>query len=152
MNILPLKKLINGLLFASLLVSFLGCKGQNSIKVKELCIAIEVENDNYVHSESSLFEIGSHIFSLRQKAIYDSDGMLEKLLVFKSDGILEYSRNDIQDDVRVIENAGLPNSQNWSYKDNSIIKDDGSQLRVESLDEKTFKSKENGKTIIYKLN
>lgn len=150
MNILLLKKLTKRLLFTFFFINLLGCEVQNSFRVKELCTAIEVDS-NFVHSESSLFEMGSQIFSFRQKAIYDLTGMIEMLIVYKSDGIIEYSQNEIKEDMRIIENADLPGNQSWIYNNGNIIKGDSIQIRVESLDEKTFVSKENGKIIIYKL-
>ncbi|MBW2963120.1 hypothetical protein [Mesonia aestuariivivens] len=126
MNTLQLKNLIRTysmLLFMLLLFS---CNAQKEEpRIVEISSGVLVSGENYMYDNNSLFYLGGNKYSLRHKALYDINGALIKLLLYKSEGEIEYNRKEILEDEKLIEYTGFPLKQNWVYKKNKLVDENG---------------------------
>lgn len=122
MNIQHLKKSINVLFFAVLLLT--SCEAQDKTNVVEILTGKEVESDGYIYSDDSIFKLGNKEYSLRSKAIYDVDGNIQQLEVYKSEGKLSYSRAELLEDRKMLDYYRLPFQQKMSYSNGKLSNED----------------------------
>ena len=144
MNFPKKKKLIKLIVFTVIVHIIVNCNKNNYIII-EISNGIKVSK-NFIYSNESKFKINDTIYILQNKAYYNKNGNLEKIIVFKSEGILTYNKNDLAKDKKIIEYYKFPqkinlktfkNLEKINLKNNEII---------------FFKSKTNGITTFYKIN
>ena len=99
-------------------VILLSCKDEN--KVVQIIGAVSVEGTGYVYSDESVYKDNKgKEYSLRYKAQY-VNGKINKLLVYKSEGVLEYDVKDINSDKKILNYYNLPKKQKFTYINNCI--------------------------------
>lgn len=120
MNIQKVKRQINQLLISYFFLTTLSCSmGKPSQGVVEVYTAIEVDS-NFQHSDESLFRVGQRVFSLRSKSCYDSDGVIREFILFKPEGLLRYSKEQLATDKQLMEHHQVYFSQDWLINGNLI--------------------------------
>lgn len=151
MNIQRQEKLTNCIFTTLLSFSIISCMIQNiEYKVSEIYIAIKYDNIGYVYSEESIIAIDGSYFSLRQKAIYDDNGDLQKFILYKPEGKIEYQNEDFKKDKAIIDYSGMPLNQQWVFKDNKLKKD-SETVEVQKVNNSLAKSNTGKYFIFYKL-
>lgn len=130
MNIQRLKKSTNVLfLFAGILLST-SCDAQNKKKVVEILTGIEIKSNDYHYSDEFHFKLDSVEYSLRSRAIYDTNGDIQQLEIYKPEGKSNYDRLKLLEDKRLMEYYGFPFHQNFIYSDGVIIKNKDDRINV----------------------
>ncbi len=94
---------------------FTNCETQYKTIVVEILTGKEVENDGYIYSDDSILKLGNKKYSLRSKAIYDLAGNIQQLEVYKPEGKLSYSRDELLEDRKILDYYRLPFLQKMSY-------------------------------------
>lgn len=151
MNIQHQKKLSSKILFFLLIFSVISCKGQDTeMKVISILSGIEVVNSDYVYSEESVFKLKDKAYSLRAKADYEN-GELIKIIVYKSEGIIEYNKDDILKDSAIASNYGFPTKQNWKFTNSKGLIKDYEVIKAKLSDDFIIEIKEGSSVIIYQL-
>lgn len=151
MNIQQQKKSISKTLFFLLIFSVISCKGQDTEKkVISILSGIEVVSSEYVYSEESVFKINDKEYSLRAKADYEN-GELIKIIIYKSEGVIEYSKDDILKDSAIATNYGLPTRQNWKFTKSKGLLKDNEVIKVKLSDDFIIEAKEGNNVLIYQL-
>ena len=124
----------------------------NKNKIVEVFDAVKITDGNHTFSEESIFKVNKTIYSLRTKAIYDKSGTIEKLILYKPEGILEYNKEHLLKDRKIMNYSGFPFSQKWSYVNGSLTDDSINYISsVTKVSDYILKSEKNKKTIFYKL-
>lgn len=124
MNIQQLKKSTNVLFLFFAVLLFTSCEAQDKTIVMEILTGKEIENDGYIYSDDSIFKLGNKEYSLRSKAIYDVDGNIQQLEVYKSEGKLSYSRAELLEDKKMLDYYRLPFQQKMSYSNGKLSNGD----------------------------
>ena len=129
-----------------------GCHSQD-YHVKEIFTGVKIEHESYVYSEESLYSINDQSYSLRNKAIYDDSGRISKLFIYKSDGTLEYSADDLNlsTDKKILEITGFPFNQRWTYAENSIFDGDTKVAEVTMSGENILMRANGNRVTFYRL-
>lgn len=150
MNIQRLKKLNKVLLSVStiFILSCSHCKVNKRITSVFNCVVID--NGSYVYSDEAILRINGESYSLREKADYQTDGRIFSLTVFKPEGALVYSLNDILSDTAILENYGFPIQQNWFYKGGEILYQKNKVFKVEVVNDSLLKLSEGHNIVFYK--
>jgi hypothetical protein len=130
-------------------MSFCGNK-QKIYKVAKISYAIEVDENNYFSEESNI-EICGNFYSLRRELEYDENGNAVQLRRYYPEGIIEYSRDEILKDTKLLELYNWPIKQLWIYYPNKGLMLDNGILEVEVLDNNIIKQKEKGEVTLYYL-
>jgi hypothetical protein len=146
MNIQKLKGL-NLLLWLLVLSSCLVVKIDK--KVMNIYSGIEVENRLYKYSEESSLEINGVYYSLRQEAVYDEDGVLQKVISYRSEGILEYIRQNLLDDPELIKYWGFPLHQAYLSVNGELFLNENND-KAQKINDVFFKKKDENRIVIYK--
>lgn len=153
MNIQRPKKLINLFLAFLVMMRFASCDAQKESKIVEVFTGIEIVDKNYVYSDESVFNLNNIQYSLWSKAIYDLDGEIEQLIIFKPEGALEYTKSQLLEDKNLLDYCGFPIYQNFIYVDGYIIKSENEKIKVVKAGENYLISKSSDRKVqIYKLN
>jgi len=120
--------------------------------VQEIINGLQLEDgSSYIYSEESLIELGKEKYSLRKKAIYDLRGNLMKIEIYKPEGILSYTKEEILQDSILFELLGFPLKQSWYFQDNKLVKENNKTIKVFMLEENYLKTNENGSIILYRI-
>lgn len=149
MNIQRLKKSTNALFLFLGLLLFSSCDAQDKTTVMEILTGKEVGNAGYIYSDDSIFKLGNKEYSLRSKAIYDADGNIQQLVVYKSEGKLNYNRNDLLGDKKLLDYYELPFQQKMSYSDGKLM-DKNNKIAVTYIEDYLI-NKDDGVVRFYKL-
>lgn len=105
---------------------------RDSGRIVEIFSAVKII-DGYIFSAESVFEVDGTKYSLRQKAIYGRDGEVEQFLLYKPEGTIEYSKAEILKDKKIIDYAGLPFEQKWTYESDYLVDNAGVRIRVRKV-------------------
>lgn len=152
-----IKTAITAMLF---LLTALACASSNhdarhiydNNKVREISIAIEIFGSDYVFSDESIVNLGGITYSFRQKAIYGKNGVVQKLLIYKPEGALEYNEKEILNDTKLMINSWLPVSQNWRLMHNVLTDENGKYIsRTTWVSGSIYKAINGRYTIFYKI-
>lgn len=143
-------------LYVSIVVTFLvfGCNAQKKgdLKIKNILIGIEINGTNqYIYDSEPTYVINSDSISLRKKAEYDNKGELEFLTLYKSEGVLTYSRLDILNDTALLDYTGISINNNWKFINDSLITNCIDTIAVKEQGEKIFVNKNNNRLTIFEL-
>ena len=76
-----------------MILLFISCTNKKLV-FTELLVGVEVE-EGYVYSDESRFELGDKKYFLRARGDYTEEGRINKLYVYKSEGILVYSQSEL---------------------------------------------------------
>lgn len=153
MNILRLKKLINLLSAFLVMMCCANCDAQTESKIVEIYTGIEIVDKNYDYSEESVFNLNNVEYSLRSRAIYDLDGEIEQLIIYKVEGAIEYDKNQLLEDKNLLDYYGFPIDQNFIYSDGYIIKSENERIKVVKAGEDYLISNSSDRKVqIYRLN
>ena len=121
-------------------------------KIKEIFTAVKVTDSNYVYSDESVYKINKKTYSLREKAIYNKNGDIEKLIIYKSEGILEYNKEKILNDIKILKYSGFPLSQKWRFINNNITDSNNNKIsKATILNKYILMSTKDKKVIFYKI-
>jgi len=105
----------------------------------------------YIHSPESELNIDDKKYSLRDRADFDKSGNIFKLTIYKSDGNLEYSRDELLKETLLLKNIGLAVTQNWMYSsDKGLVKENKIQP-AKMIDDSLLIFKEGTITVFCKL-
>ena len=115
----------------------------------EIFVAIEV-SENYVYSGESHFILGEKHYSMRKKAIYNEKGDLKKFILYKPEGILEHTKDEIESDMAIINNSYIPFKQNWVF-DGEVIDKGNEKISVVKEGERILKTTVGRRVIFYKV-
>ena len=129
-----LKALIRWETLLSLLVCLGGCAKYaviDSGRVVEIFLAVKID-DGYVYSKESIFEVGGVKYLLRYKAVYGIDGVVEQFVSYKSEGVIKYDKEELLRDKKIVDSAGLPFWQKWTYK-LGYLKADNIRIEVREI-------------------
>lgn len=152
MNIQRPRKSINLLSAFLVMMCFANCDAQTESKIVEIYIGIEIVDKNYVYSEESVFNLNNVQYSLSSKAIYDLDGEIEQLIIFKPEGALEYTKSQLLEDKNLLDYYGFPTYQNFIYSGGFIIKSENERIKVVKAGEDYLISNSSDKVQFYRLN
>jgi hypothetical protein len=121
-------------------------------KVREISVAIEIVDSDFVFSDKSTFKLGEATYSFRKKAIYGKNGVVQKLIIYKPEGALEYNEDNILDDPALMIDSGLPTRQNWGLV-NSVLADENGNFisRMKWVSGSIYKVTNERYTIFYKI-
>lgn len=144
------KILTNSFFLFLVMFFFTSCNAQKRPKmIVEIFTGIEVDEE-YNYSDESIFKLGNTVYSLRSKAIYDANGNVQQLEIYKSEGVLKYDRIKLLEDRDLMQYYDFPFHQQYNYLDGVIIKDDNHRINVTSIGEYLI-SKSGNKVQFYKL-
>lgn len=115
------------LLLISMIILINSCAKKSDFKIKAVMMGFEIDNDSrdYIFSdepESSLTSNNSK-YSIQSKAIYDEQGKFNMLHVFKSEGMVTYSRADVQRDTTLLDyfEITLESNMDFDHKKRVVI-------------------------------
>lgn len=131
-------------------IALLCCKKKSKNTTLEIFKGYEIVNENYVYSEESIFKIKDKTYSLRNKVFYNNQGEVDKLLVYKSEGIIEYTKEEIMKDKLLLETVGLPLSLSWSY-DEGILVINEEKMKLKKVKDNVLLGNDRNKVIFYKI-
>lgn len=106
---------------------------RDSERIVEIFSAVKI-NDGYIYSAESILEADGTKYLLRQKAIYGRDGEVAQFLLYKPEGVIEYSKAEVLKDKKIIDHAGLPSKQKWTYKSDYLVDDGGMHIKVRKVE------------------
>lgn len=152
MNIQRPKKSINLLSAFLVMMCFANCDAQTESKIVEIFTGIEIVDKNYVYSDESVFNLNNVQYSLRSKAIYDLNGEIEQLIIFKPEGALEYTKSQVLEDTNLMDYYGFPTYQNFIYSGGFIIKSENERIKVIKAGEDYLINNSSDKVQFYRLN
>lgn len=108
------------LLFICLLLS---CNVQKNMQIKRIIKGVVVENFyNYTFSDdpNSVYIAGKDTVSVRYISEYDNTGSLVKFSIYKPEGILEYSIDELKEDTLLFNYTVEKSVKDWKLIDNKI--------------------------------
>lgn len=105
-------------------------------KISTIFEAIEVKTfeESYIYSANSLDSISGKYYSLRSKAHYANDGLLDSLLIFKPEGELLYTTIELQSDSDILKSLELPLRQNYRLQGDTLLIGFADTIRVKLID------------------
>lgn len=133
-----------------MLLILFSCNNPTSKKVSEIHTAIRIDNKGYVFSEESFIEINGSYYSLRQKAIYDDEGDLQTIILYKPEGKIEYQKDDLKKDKAIIKNTEMPLNQQWIFR-NGKLKTESQAIGVQKVNDSLVMTNIGIETIFYEL-
>lgn len=149
MNILKQSKFGRSVLFF-ILLWILSCNTHSRKRnITSILRGTEVSS-GYNHSPKSEFKIDNKEYSLGVKADYDNSGNIYKLSIYKADGVLEYSRDELLKDTFILKNVDLNLHQNWIYSSKGLAKENEIQS-VKMVNDSMLIFNEGNVTVFYKL-
>ena len=132
--------------------SCVSCIAKDKVyKVITIYKAIDIPKDeNYKYSDESTLSLNGIKYSLRQKAVYDNDGRIQTLIVYKSEDKLVYTHEELLKDYMLLQYYQLPVEHNWYIQNNKLIRADDI-VQVNKINNFFYKSKniQNGESILY---
>ena len=132
------------------MISLTSCKRIDKQKtIISILKGIEVDS-NYVYSDESILVINNKKYSLRAISEYEN-GKLNKITVFKSEGILEYNKQDVINDIAIAEYYGFPLEQNWIYNPNKGLIKGNQIIEIKLSQQYIILPIERNKVEIYKI-
>ena len=147
----PKRKLLQNCFAIAML--FVCCQNRNSNnssqRVVEISSAVLIDED-YKYSTESIREINGNKVWLRYKACYGTNGNINKLIVYKPEGVLQYEYAEIMADTNIVLNFKLPLTQMWVYRNNKIDKHNDEEINVELVNDTLLMSKVNHDVIFYR--
>jgi len=153
MNIQRPKRLINLMSPFLVMMCFANCGAQTELKIVEMFTGIEIVDKNYVYSNESVFNLNNVQYSLRSKAIYNLNGEIEQLIIFKPEGALEYTKSQLLEDKSLMDDYGYPIYQNFIYSGGYIKKSKNERIKVTKAGEEYLISKSSDRKVkFYRLN
>ena len=121
-------------------------------KVREITIAIEIFGSDYVFSDAAIVNLGGLKYLFRQKAIYGKNGGVQKLLIYKPDGALEYNEYEILNDTKLMTDSGLPVFQDYRHIHNALTDENGKLISCTTwVSDSIYKAINGRYTIFYKI-
>lgn len=151
MNATSLKTFVNYIILILLLFNIVNCMPEgDKLKISGIVNTVQVDGKNYEYSEDSHFEINGLYYSKRTEASYDDNGVLKLFTLYKSEGKLEYEKQDIDGDKAIIEFSGLPLKQGWAFEHGKLKKGDNI-INVEMINDSLIKTNEGKKVTFFKL-
>lgn len=111
------------------------------VKVKSISIGIPIEDRYYTYSEESdvFIKHGKVKYLVKSIASYTPEGIIDKLVVYKSDGIIFYNSTEIEKNFKLIDFLSYPKFQNWKVdkKNGLVLKENGDQIPFLLIDDTT---------------
>lgn len=139
-----------------LLGAFYSCKqdSSTSLNVKTILRGVKINTISYQYSncEESVCISNSDTISLRNKAEYNTQGMLTIFTIFKSEGALQYSRDDVLNDTALLCNTHIELENKWRFICDTVITNEKDTLIVKAVAENAVKSRINNQVIIFEFN
>ena len=128
----------------------LNCKKPEENTTLEIFTGYEITDDNYVYSEESIFKTKDKTYSLRNKVFYNNHGEVDKLLVYKPEDIIEYTKEEIIKDKLLLETLDLPYKLTWSYKEGVLVIND-EKMRIEKITDNILLNNDKNRVVFYKI-
>lgn len=130
------KKLNKILLLIFLIICLLtACKIQKEVKVNRIIKGINVDDfSNYIYSNdtNSVYITQKDTFIVRSISEYDNKGNLIKFSIYKSEGVIEYSIEELMKDTSLFKFTGGKSMKNWQFIDDITISNNIDTLKIET--------------------
>lgn len=135
---------------ASLFLSGCAAPQGNECTVIEISTTMKIIPEyGYVHSPESVFKAGAEIFSLRAKVAYGDDGVEEKLFVYKPEGVLEYGKEEIRRDLRLLDQFRIRVSPKLRWIDGDLIDSTGESVQKTEIDGACYFRQDRGERVVF---
>lgn len=133
---------------------FVSCAGSQSINKRVVHVMngyLFPKEVSFSYNKDALYQVNNERYIITAKATYDTKGEIEEIVVYKPEGLINYSKADILNDKKLVEYLGFSITQNLVVKSN-VLFDGTSTQNVEILEENTMLlKKEEGNLIFYLL-
>lgn len=155
MNIQLTKQFLKLISIAFFLILF-SCRNQ-VVPIKRILKGSSLPNAHeFYYNEEALYILDSDTFFIRSAIEYDNFGILSGVTVYKTEGSLLYTKNDILNDQGLMLLLNIRSEvSDWKYIDNNIITNNVDTLHVKKIKAKNgdffLLSKEKQKITIFKL-
>lgn len=137
MIIQKLKKSDKIFLYTLFIVYLLtSCNTQKEIKVHRIIKGVLVENfHNYTFNNdlSSVYFTEKDTISVRHISEYDDTENLIKYSIYKSEGVLEYSIDNLMKDTLLFQATEGKSAKDWKFIKNNIITNNKDTLEIENV-------------------
>lgn len=135
--------------FLYLIPFLISCQTEPKKFVAEISNAIIVDS-SYRYSHEADTIIGTNYYSLRSKAFYGKDGNIKSLSVYRTEGIVHYTKQEIDSDLKLLEHLDFLNQISFVIENNRLLNKNEVEAIIERIDNDLFISVKDGKTILYK--
>jgi hypothetical protein len=126
------------------------CQSQPKKFIKEISNAIKVDS-SYRYSNKADTIINGNYYSLKNKAFYDEDGNIESLFVYRTEDIVNYTKQEIFSDIKLLEHLELSSQISFVIETNNLVDKNGVKDILEKIDDDLFISEKDGKVVLYKI-
>lgn len=141
----------NSVLFLlAIVLFFFGCSHQER-RIISFIKANEITNEDFVYSEESYVVIGKIPYSKRYQASYNSTGEIQTFILYKPEGQILYTRNELLGDLKILDYYGLPSTQEWVYSAKGELWIEGKKIDVQLTENNFLKREAKGTVIFYQL-
>ena len=89
-------------------------------------------NYSFCYDPNSVYFIANDTISVRSISEYDDTGNLTKFLIYKPNGVLEYSNNELMRDTLLFQSIGGKSVKDWKFIENNKITNNMDTLEIET--------------------
>lgn len=119
-------------------------------QVTEVMKCIEVLDSSYEYPEQSKLVVAGKKYFVKQRAIYGLGGKLERLVLYKSEGQIEYNLKDLIDDEAILEYAGISIEQQLSFNGTYLV-DGDREIKVSKISNDLLQAEKQGEVTLYRI-
>jgi hypothetical protein len=119
-------------------------------RVTTIYSGVKIDDTGYVYSEESILEINGGYYFLRKEAIYDQNGDLQKVISYKPEGSLDYTRQDLLGDLALINLWVFPLHQDYRCENGELLLDK-EHGKAEKIEDDFFRLENKNCTVIYRF-
>jgi hypothetical protein len=138
------------------IVLFSCCQAQKSeqLSVSKVLKGMLIENGQQYQfaDEDAKYNIATDTLSLMSSVEYDKTGELLSITLFKSEGILKYTKDEVLKDLKLLDFVGAKYKQNWTLINDTLLVNESDTLNIEIIvterDRKVLLNRKEGKNII----
>jgi hypothetical protein len=94
---------------------------ENSLKIKAIFEGVYIDNYCLYTYSNDFYSVNNDTFSLRTKIEYDTSGCLLSFVLYKPEGQLEYTKDDILKDSSLLQLTKGTYMQNWKNINNTLF-------------------------------
>jgi|GEM_PF-3277736 len=119
-------------------------------QVTEVMKCVEVLDSSYEYPEQSKLVVAGKQYFVRQKAIYGVGGKLEKLILYKAEGRIEYNLKDLMNDEAILEYAGISIEQQLRFNGAYLV-DGDREMKVNKISNDLLQAEKQGEVTLYRI-
>ncbi len=102
--------------------------------------------------EDAKYYIGTDTLSEMSSVEYDKTGELLSITLFKSEGILKYTKDEVLKDLKLLDFVGAKYKQNWTFINDTLLVNESDTLNIEIIaterDRQVLLKRKEGKNVI----